>query len=129
VKVADTNLVLRIITGDDPAQAAAASSIVSGGSLITSGVWIEAEWVLRSSYSMCRKQITEALAQFLVFEGVAVFNRPAMAWAIARYEKGADWADMMHLVDAARYDSFVTFDRALPKGAGSNPPTTIELLQ
>lgn len=128
MKVADTNVFVRILVEDDASQAAQSKAILAAGVVITSGVWIEIEWVLRSSYKLPRDRIVDALALLLRLEGVATFDREGMKWAIARYADGADWADMIHLVDASGHDAFVTFDRALIRQAGADTPLPIEVL-
>lgn len=123
MKAVDTNLIVRIITEDDVGQALRALEVVGEGVLVTSGVWIETEWVLRSTYKMPRPALAAALAQILVLDGVEVPHRGQLEWALDRYSAGADWADLLHLIDsqAASAEAFVTFDRGIQKSAAGAP--------
>lgn len=125
----DTNVAIRIITADDPYQNKLALAVVQRSAFVSSGVWMEIEWVLRSFYRWSRAEIAGALRSFLLMSCVTAANAEAVHWAIDRYGEGADWADMIHLIDAAGRDAFVTFDRDLKSKAGSLTPVAIELLK
>jgi len=128
VKGVDTNILIRVVTADDPRQSELASRVVRDGAYVTSGVWMETEWVLRSSYRLSRQYIANALEALLVMDGLETADRDAIWWAIRRYRSGADWADMVHLVDSAALPAFATFDRELPSQAGPEASLAIEVL-
>lgn len=129
MKAVDTNVVVRVITADDPRQNEIARDIVRTGAFITSGVWIETEWVLRSAYRLSRDEISDAFTGLLMTEGIEVGDRNGVWWAIERYRLGADWPDMIHLIDSAELPAFVTFDQDIPAQAGPYAPLKIEVLQ
>lgn len=129
MKAIDTNVVIRIVAEDDIEQTRIALAAVGAGAFVSSGVLIETEWVLRSSYRMSRAAIVTALEEFLVLEGIEFINLDAIRWVLGRYASGADFADMMHLVDAAKHDAFLTFDRDIQRDAGEDAPLTVEILQ
>ncbi len=124
----DTNLVVRVLTGDDPQQAQAATKAISRGVFVSSGVLIETEWVMRSVFGWPRPRIAAGLRRLLREENVVTLNAERIGWAIERYSIGADWADMIHLADAAQYEAFVTFDRRVPADAGEDSPVPVVLL-
>lgn len=125
--LADTNVIVRTIVGDNPAQAAIAAAIVDAGILLPVTILMEVEWVLRSRYRRNRQQITKALEALLNAETVTTSDETAIRWALARYAAGADLADMLHLTQSRRADAFLTFDQALAREAGDAPPVAIEL--
>lgn len=129
MKAVDTNMVLRALVQDEPKQPAAAQTILEGGAFITSGVWIECEWVLRSGYRWHRERIAQAFASLLDTGTVEVSDLTGLSWAIDRYAAGADWADMIHLVDSSEQRVFVTFERRLAGRAGPATPAAIETLR
>lgn len=128
MKAIDTNVLIRAITRDDPRQSSIANDIIASGVFVTSGVWIETEWVLRFSYRWPRERIAQALTAFAGLDVVHADRPDGLRWALDRYAQGADWADMIHLIDSEDVEQFATFDRALVRDAGSRSPTNIELL-
>jgi predicted nucleic-acid-binding protein len=121
----DTNVFVRFVVADDPAQTAAATQCVERGVYVTHGVLMEAEWVLRRRYGWTSAEINNALLEFLSLETVHVSLRPQLKWALDRHLDGADWADMLHLIAARDHDGFATFDKAISKKAGLNAPLPI----
>lgn len=120
----DTNVLVRFLTGDDPAQAIVAADRISRGFVLLPAVAIETEWVLRASYDWPREQIAIAFRD--VIDLPEVIGLPAgMNWVLDRFEAGADFADMMHLSMAGEADAFLTFDRRIEKLAGDSPPVAV----
>ena len=47
----DTNIIVRLLTNDDPDQAAKAKSLIEGAEVfVATTVLLETEWVLRGAY-------------------------------------------------------------------------------
>lgn len=124
----DTNVILRLLVGDDPHQADAARDCVAGGIFVSHGVLMETEWVLRSVYRLRRSRIADSLGDFIELESVDVDDRDDLRWAVDRYRLGADWADMLHLIASRAEPAFATFDRTLAEDAGNDAPIAIRLL-
>lgn len=130
MKAIDTNVALRLITGDDPKQTAKAELLLAGGTVIlTLSVAMEIEWVLRSGYRWSPAMIADALAAFVRLDAVEVERLDGLSWAIDRMRDGADFADMLHLLSAHETDAFVTFDRILAARAGARSPVIVETLR
>ena len=127
MKSADTNLIVRFLVRDEPAQVARARGYVERGIFVSDSVLMETEWVLRSGYSWPRDRITLALSSLIQIAGVRVASGSDLRWALDRYGAGADWADMLHLIASRGHDAFVTFDKSLPGDAGPATPIAIEL--
>ncbi len=120
---------MRILLRDDPAQVDLVDQLVSRGDLLVSNtVAIEVEWVLRSAYQYGRADLAELLESLLEIDGIILRNPNGFRWAIERYRNGADFTDMVHLLDIDIIDSFITFDRKMPRQAGPDCPVAIEIL-
>ncbi len=114
----DTNLLVRVLTGDDPAQARRAVKILESDQiLIPKTVILETEWVLRYAYEIETSRIIEGLKKLLGLPNVSVEDPDTVTQAISWFEDGLDFADALHLASSKRADKFVTFDRAFAKKA------------
>jgi predicted nucleic-acid-binding protein len=118
VRAIDTNVVVRFLTGDDPAQAVRARKLIDAGDIfIATSVLLEAEWVLRSGYGFPAARITEALRGLAGLPGVVVEDSALVAKALDWAEQGLDFADALHLGRAEGCSAFMSFDRKLAKAA------------
>lgn len=125
----DTNIILRLVLDDDDRQVAAVRALMLREPLYVSlGVLLEAGWVLQSRYRLARAEVADALTLVASLDGLIVARLPLALWAVERYRAGADLADMIHLVSAAKIGRLATFDRGVAKAAGGDPPVTIETL-
>ena len=94
----DTNVLVRLLTGDDPAQQAAARSLFEHERIwIAKTVLLETAWVLRSLYGFEENEIAGALIKLLGLAGVQAEDAPAVASALALTAKGLEFADALHL--------------------------------
>lgn len=125
----DTNIVLRLILDDHPAQSAAIESLAARDTLFVSlTVLLETGWVLESRYRLPRPEVIGALTSLIALDRIEVARRDLMDWAIDRYRAGADWADMVHVVAASKVGRFATLDRRLYRRAGADGPAEVELI-
>lgn len=129
MKAADTNIVVRFLTVDDPRQSDRAADCLQAGLFIPHGVLMETEWVLRSVYRWSADRINEEFADLLALESVEVDQLDALYWALDRHRDGADWADMLHLIASGGHSAFVTFDEAIADAAGPDLPIPVECLK
>lgn len=114
----DTNLLVRVLTGDDPAQARRAVKILESDQiLIPKTVILETEWVLCYAYEIETSRIIEGLKKLLGLPNVSVEDPDTVTQAISWFEDGLDFADALHLASSKRANKFVTFDRAFAKKA------------
>ena len=125
----DTNIVIRLLLRDDPAQVVLVDTLVAEGGLIMSlTVLIEVEWVLRAVYRLDRPAVSNLLTLLVDIEGIDVLDPPGVRWALGRHAAGADLADMIHLI-ATEGDAFVTLDRRLASDAGPSPRQPVTVLR
>lgn len=114
----DTNVVVRLLTNDDPGQAARAKRLFETESIfLPLTVLLECEWVLRSAYQLASSTIVEMLTRMSGLPNVAVEFPERWANALDWAGQGMDLADALHLASADGTDGFVTFDRKLSKSA------------
>lgn len=125
----DTNVLARWVLGDDPAQLPVAEALLAEPVRVSHTVLLELGWVLHKALSLPRETVADMLQQIVGVDTVQLKNRGALAWAIGRFRRGADWGDVMHLVTSSEdADAFATFDRKLAVKAGSESPIVVETL-
>lgn len=115
----DTNIIVRLLTNDDPAQARRAAALIESDDIfIAKTVLLETEWVLRSAYSLDRSAIHRSLQALLGLPQVALEDAESVWSALDAYAGGIDFADALHIASAKRTARrFATFDRVLAKTA------------
>jgi predicted nucleic-acid-binding protein len=119
----DTNVLLRLLTGDHPAQQAAARALLeressaSDPAFVNRVVVIETVWVLESIYAYTRKEIASAIDALLRTVRIATEDADHVRTAVVAYRGGADFADaLIAACNAARGCRVtVTFDRKAAK--------------
>lgn len=114
----DTNLLVRILTNDDPIQTRRAVKIFKSGDIfIPKTVMLETEWVLRHAYEIKRSKIIMGFQKLIGLPNVRVEDPDSIYQAISWYENKFDFADALHLASSIRCESFATFDSLLIKKA------------
>src|ERR1035437_5809227 len=114
----DTNVVVRLLTGDDPKQAAAARSLFAAGPIwIAKTVLLETGWVLSSLYGFEESAICDAFTKLLGLKNVHTEDESAVAAALALSAHGGELADAMHLTSRPPGAVFVSFDRSFVRRA------------
>ena len=114
----DTNVVVRLLTGDEPKQSAAARSLFAAGPIwIAKTVLLETSWVLQSVYGFDEDSVRDALAQLLGLGNVHTDDKPSLAAALALAARGIELADAIHLTSRPSGAAFVSFDRSFVRRA------------
>lgn len=124
----DTNVLVRFLTWDDPAQAGPAAAAIEAAEtvVIPTMVLCETVWVLRRSCRLPAREIAATLRDLIASRPVEV-DRPAAEAGLAMLEAGGDFADgvVLHQAGQARAAPVLTFDRAF---AGAVGPDRVRLL-
>lgn len=108
----DTNIVVRLLTRDDPQQFERAEGCFAEAEVfVPDSVLLETAWVLESVYSFSEAQIATALRKLLGLPSVRLAESDTVALALEWYEQGLDFADAIHLAKSRHVDEFRTFDR------------------
>jgi predicted nucleic-acid-binding protein len=117
----DTNVIVRLLTGDDPMQFGRTKTLFSTGNIfISTPVVLECEWVLRYAYNFKPPEITNAFQSLFGLSNVNLENPHEIFNAIEWHQNGMDFADAIHLALSAEAEAFVTFDKSLIKTAQKN---------
>jgi predicted nucleic acid-binding protein len=118
VLAVDTNIVVRLLTADEPDQAERARAIFEREAvLLLKTVMLEAEWVLRSLYRFDRIRIADTFMALIALPAVECEDLNTVAKAIGWMRNGLDFADGLHVASATSVGKFVTFDGELAKRA------------
>lgn len=125
----DTNVLVRYLVRDDEIQANIADRVIQNSCYLSLTVLLESVWLLSSRFALSREVISEALHELVSLPSISTVDDELVEWAITRFRSGADFADMVHLLDGRSADAFTTFDRGVTKGAGKNSPLPIETLK
>jgi|SRR5579863_5966364 len=114
----DTNVLVRLLTGDDPKQTAAARSLLATGPIwIAKTVLLETAWVLRSYYGFETIAISAAFSRLLGVKNILTEDEHSVAAALALTSHGIEFADALHLSSRPPGAVFVTFDRSFVRRA------------
>ena len=110
----DTNVLVRAVLNDDPAQSRAARKLLREASLIAVPLLCLCElvWVLRHCAKLPRDDVATAVRS-LMNAGNVVVNRPAAELGLAVLEAGGDFADGALAYEGAWLggETFVSFDK------------------
>ena len=114
----DTNILIRVLTKDDPVQAKQAAQLMEDNSIfIAKTVLLETEWVLRHAYAIDRNIIQRSFRKLLGLPNVHVEGPRSLFRAILWYEEGLDFADALHLASGLKAETFATFDEMMTQKA------------
>ena len=121
----DTNVLVRFVMRDDPAQSLIADSVMASltsrePGYISHVVLVELWWVLRRNYKRSVDECTGFLEEIVNSDELKVENIQAVKWAIERLQRGADLADslIVSLAEEAGCQKTVTFDQKAASRAG-----------
>lgn len=115
----DTNVLVRLIAGDDHAQERAVLRLLASSNetfFVSDLTVAELAWVLSSLYEFTRDELSSAL-EALISRGDLVFESEIrVRRAIHYFNEGGDFADFLILARAeAEGCAFASFDKNLKK--------------
>ena len=114
----DTNVIVRVLTGDHPVQSPRARALIQHNDiLVSTSVVLETEWVLRDVFEMPNNVLLKELRRFFGFANVRLERPHAVSRALDWAEAGMGFADALHLACAEDCDAFATFDKELARFA------------
>jgi predicted nucleic-acid-binding protein len=115
---ADTNLLVRAVTEDEPRQSKAAQTILRKADIValTIPALCELAWVLSRGYKTSASDIAEAIRR-LVGGANVVVNRPALEAGLAMVDAGGNFADGVIAYEGnwLGADAFISFDKKAVK--------------
>jgi predicted nucleic-acid-binding protein len=122
MRAVDTNVLVRLLTRDDPKQTQAAERFIAAGAWVSHLVLMEAVWVLRSKVALDNPALARAIQMVLDHERLSVEGAETVAAALATFQKHArvSFTDCLILESARRAGHLPlgTFDRKLAKLEG-----------
>jgi predicted nucleic-acid-binding protein len=123
MRAVDTNVLVRLITRDDPDQVAAAEAFVAKGAWISHLVLSEATWVLAAVYDLGAPEIARAIEMLLNHKDLALQEPEVVSAALEHFRKkpALGFSDCL-LLEVARKAGHLplgTFDRDLGKLPGA----------
>ena len=115
---ADTNVLVRAITGDDERQSKVAQAELDNADIVAlaTPALCELVWVLSQGYKIPSAEIAEAIRRLANGANVLV-NRPAVEAGLALLEMGGDFADGIIAYEGSWLGAevFVSFDKKAVK--------------
>jgi len=116
----DTNLLVRLLTNDDPEQARRVADLIDDSSacFVPITVVLELEWVLRGAYQLPREAIICAFRGLSAIRQLHLEQEEQVLQALEAYAQGLDFADALHLLRSEGCAALVSFDRVFVRRAG-----------
>lgn len=120
----DTNVLVRYLVQDDPAQSKLATKFIeknctdSEPGIIGHIVLCELSWVLESNYQQSRDQIANVIEQILQVSQLAIPNTELIWRALSDYrDSNADFSDLLlsRINQATGCEYTLTFDKKAAK--------------
>ena len=123
MRAVDTNVLVRLITRDDPQQVAAGDAFVSKGAWVSVLAIAEAIWVLESVYDFDEPRQVKVIEMLLNHKDLTFQDADMLAAALVtfRAKPALGFSDCL-MVELARKSGHLplgTFDRSLGKVAGA----------
>jgi predicted nucleic-acid-binding protein len=119
MRAVDTNVVVRLVTRDDPRQTARAEAFVAKGAWVSHIVLVEVIWVLDSVFELPHKQLVTAIDMLLDHRDLVLQDPEIVSAALARFRRRPrlGFSDCMVLESArkAGHVPLATFDKELGK--------------
>ncbi len=123
MRAVDTNVIVRLVTGDDERQVEAAERFVAPGAWVSLLALAEAAWVLDSVYGKRAAEIAKAVDMLLKHAHLTIEDSDVVTTALEsfRMQPSLGFFDCLLLADARKggHVPLGTFDRALAKLDGA----------
>jgi predicted nucleic-acid-binding protein len=124
MRAVDTNVLVRLVTGDDAAQVASAETFVERGAWVSHLVLAETTWVLSSAYNLGPPAIARAVEMLLQHRTLALQDADVVLAALAHYRRkpalGFSDCLVLEIARKAGHGPLGTFDRGLSKLPGAH---------
>jgi predicted nucleic-acid-binding protein len=123
MRAVDTNVLVRLLVRDDPAQLVSAETFVRGGAWISHLVLMETVWVLDSVYQVKPEQLANGVEMLLNHNELVIQDAEVVRKALEQYRKhsklGFSDCLILEVARAAGHIPLGTFDRGLGKLQGT----------
>ena len=123
MRAVDTNVLVRLVTRDDPMQVTAAETFIEGGAWVSHLVLMEASWVLATVYEVAAQELSVAIDMLLNHKCLTVQDADVVASALqtfqARPSLGFSDCLVLEVARRAGHLPLGTFDKNLGKLEGA----------
>jgi len=124
MRAVDTNVLVRLITRDDPKQAKAAETFVAGGAWVSHLVLAEAVWVLSSVYDLDAPAVATAVDMLLSHKSLSLQETEVVESALAHFRDrpSVGFSDclVLEIARKAGHTPVGTFDKQFAKLEGAS---------
>ena len=123
MRAVDTNILVRLISRDDPHQLATAEAYISKGAWVSTVVLAETAWVLGSVYGLGDSQIATVIEMLLSHEHLSLQDAEVVSAALEKFgaAQSPGFTDCL-ILEVARKAGHLplgTFDKRLSKIDGA----------
>ncbi len=123
MRAIDTDVLIRVLTGDEPRQCAIGESFIEDGAWVSIPVLLESLWTLGSVYRQDAAAIARVVAMLLVHDRLILQDADAVTAALEEFRsrRSVGFSDCLILVLArkAGHLPLGTFDKSLAKLTGA----------
>ncbi len=123
MRAVDTNVLVRLVTGDDLKQAAAAEKFVSAGAWVSHLVLAETIWVLATVYGRDPPALAQTVDFLLKHRDLTIQDAEVVVDALVHYRNrpslGFSDCLVLEIARKAGHVPMGTFDRTLAKLEGA----------
>jgi predicted nucleic-acid-binding protein len=123
MRAVDTNLLVRLVVGDDARQAAAAEAFVQPGAWVSHLVLAETVWVLESVYGLDAGRLAEAVEMLLNHQNLTVQDAGIATLALKQFRRhprlGFSDCLVLEIARGAGHLPLGTLDRELARLEGA----------
>src|SRR5438477_11962791 len=114
MRAIDTNVLVRLITRDEPAQVRVAEAFVGNGVWVSHVVLAETTWVLGEAYGLNHTRIAEVIEMLLTHQELTLQDADVIAAALDHYRRmptlGFSDCLVLEIARKAGHLPFGTFD-------------------
>jgi predicted nucleic-acid-binding protein len=123
MRAIDTNVLVRLITRDDPKQTVAAEAFVERGAWVSHLALVEATWVLSAVYELDAATLATAVEMLLNHKDLTLEASDVVSNALTQFRKrpalGFSDCLMLEVARQAGHLPFGSFDRTLARLDGA----------
>jgi predicted nucleic-acid-binding protein len=123
MRAVDTNVLVRLIVGDDPKQVSVAEEFVVDGAWVPIVALAEATWVLSSAYGLSAAQLAGAVEKLLDQQKLTLQDPDVVSGALQRFKRrpAVSFSDclILQMATKAGHLPLGTFHRNLAKLEGA----------
>ena len=126
MRAVDTNVLVRLLAGDDARQVRIAEEFVDSGAWVSHLVLAETLWVVESVYRRTPAQLAAALEMLLKHQSLVLQDADTVAAALTHFRRkpalGFSDCLVLEIARKAGHTPLGTFDKGLARLTGTQQP-------